>query len=397
LLYLKSGPYNSLQREYLLILPIVVGLWVSSLARFHWPVKNVLVGLCFGVAATMKPHAAIGLPIVLIFLCSEITAVGHSRWRSLLFGTLAAILGFSLPILAMIGYLALNGALFSFLDVAKNYWPLYSGLTGTHQPMEGITRFQWLFEQYRQLGGSQLWLAPGLMGSYVALFRSSLPPAQRRQIIMLVGLTICYSIYPALAGKFWYYHWLPYIFFILQLSALCLVDQSRITQRFARTFPLAIFTLAILLNDVAPGEFYDQVQGRNLAPPKDGRVDAIAHFLRENLEPDDTVQPLDWTGGAVHAMLIARAKLATPFVYDFHFYHHISNGYIQNLRSRFVRTLMVAQPRYIIQIQSDDKPWVSGPDTTREFPELQSMMERDYAPAFRGNGYTIHERRAQGR
>ncbi len=104
-----------------------------------------------------------------------------------------------------------------------------------------------------------------------------------------------------------------------------------------------------------------------MPPPKDGRVDEIAAFLQSNFKPGDLVQPLDWTGGAVHAMLIARAQLATRFVYDFHFYHHISSPYIQGLRGQFIESMKETRPRFVIQITADDKPWVSGPDTTREF------------------------------
>jgi hypothetical protein len=89
-------------------------------------------------------------------------------------------------------------------------------------------------------------------------------------------------------------------------------------------------------------------------------------------------------------MLISRAQLATPFIYDVQFYHHVSSPYIQSLRQRFIQSLKTARPRFIIQITSD-KPWVGGADTSHSFEELQSILEKDYSPVLSGNGFIIYE------
>lgn len=104
------------------------------------------------------------------------------------------------------------------------------------------------------------------------------------------------------------------------------------------------------------------------------------------------MQPLDWTGGALHALLSARAAPATSFVYDIQFYHHVSSPYIQELRRRFITELTAARPRFIVEIDDASKPWPEGPDTTHSFPALRSILARDYQVALRGAGYTIDER-----
>ena len=54
--------------------------------------------------------------------------------------------------------------------------------------------------------------------------------------------------------------------------------------------------------------------------PIDMPDDEIAAFLlAADLQPGDTVLPVDWTEGAVHAMLIAKALPASPFIYDYYF------------------------------------------------------------------------------
>ena len=92
--------------------------------------------------------------------------------------------------------------------------------------------------------------------------------------------------------------------------------------------------------------------------PKNGRVDEIAVWLDTNLEKGDLVQPLDWVeGGSIHAMLLANAKLATKYMYDYHFYHHISRDYIQKLRDDFIEELKKSNPRYLISIIEPIKTW----------------------------------------
>jgi hypothetical protein len=56
-----------------------------------------------------------------------------------------------------------------------------------------------------------------------------------------------------------------------------------------------------------------------------------------------------------------------------------------------MRELVVKKPRFIIQVL-EDKPWPSGPDTTREFPELKTFLEQHYAQAQDGATYRILQR-----
>ena len=40
--------------------------------------------------------------------------------------------------------------------------------------------------------------------------------------------------------------------------------------------------------------------------------------------------------------------------------------------------LAESKPKIIIQF-IDNRPWVSGPDTTRDFPELQQFINENYS------------------
>ena len=66
-------------------------------------------------------------------------------------------------------------------------------------------------------------------------------------------------------------------------------------------------------------ELFRQVRGKNPSPQSLTKVDFVADYLRQNLKTGETVQPLDWTSGALQAMLAVKAECATSFVFDFQF------------------------------------------------------------------------------
>jgi hypothetical protein len=89
-------------------------------------------------------------------------------------------------------------------------------------------------------------------------------------------------------------------------------------------------------------------------------------------------------------MLLSHARLATEFVYDCQFYHPTGSHSFTVLRQRFIRELRAAPPEYVVEITAADKPWLSGPGTTSEFPELRTYLARGYSVAERGDGYLIY-------
>jgi hypothetical protein len=88
---------------------------------------------------------------------------------------------------------------------------------------------------------------------------------------------------------------------------------------------------------------------------------------------------------------MARARLATRFIYDFHFYHHVESPYIQRLRQEFMRELSDQKPRYIVQV-IENKPWPTGAHTTRSLPQLQTYLEQYYVLVKEKETYRILER-----
>jgi hypothetical protein len=246
-----------------------------------------------------------------------------------------------------------------------------------------------LLNQLWRLGGSGLWLIPAAFGIYLN---------RNRQAYLLASLAAIYALYPALTGQFFPYHYIPFIYTIILVASLSLSHSP------ARSLPLGLSThpsflfplssailLATILITVKPSQtFLRQIQGKDIAIAAD-RATQISTFLEKNLEPGDQVQPLDWTGGTLLAMLETRAPIATSYVFDFYFYHHVSDPYIQSLRTDFMNQLQESKPRFIIEVISIDKPWVSGEDTSRDFPELRAFLDEHYSVTMEKEDYIIYE------
>jgi hypothetical protein len=296
---------------------------------------------------------------------------------------LPAAAGFLIPISAIIIWLGFTGALIPFVTIAVNYWPLYSQVNGLMEVISGSARLSLLLSQTLHLGGNALWLIPAAIGVYFN---------QNKKTYLLASLALCYAIYPAFSGQFFPYHYIPFIYFIILLASLSIstFDLRPLTFDF---FPfilhLSFFILFFAL--LSPSQtFIRQLQNRPIVTSTDRAVE-IASFLEKNLEVGDTIQPLDWTGGTLLAMLETRAHIATPYVFDFYFYHHVSHPYIQSLRADFMNDLQVANPRFIVEVTAADKPWVTGPDTSREFPELRAFLNENYSVTIHKDDYIIYE------
>jgi len=365
--YLQGGPGMSLQREYLLLIFLAPAVYISLLDEMT-PRLRLTLGILFGLSALIKPHAAIGL---IPMLAADLWAFVKRPSLTLL----PAAAGFLFPIVAVFAWLGFTGALTPFLSIATNYWGLYSQINGQMEITSGAERMSLLLTQTLHLGGHALWLIPAAIGIYFN---------QNKKTYLIAALALCYALYPAFSGQFFPYHYIPFTYFIILLAALTF-RPSTFNLALLVTCYFLLFTLVLPSNT-----FLRQLQDKPLSTSTD-RAAQIARFLEKNLQDGDTVQPLDWTGGSLLAMLQTRARIATPYVFDFYFYHHVSNPYIQSLRADFMTDMQAANPRFIIEVTAIDKPWVSGPDTSREFPELRVFLDENYSVAIQRDDYTIYE------
>lgn len=399
LVYMREGITMTLQREFLALVPISLGVaFATALPWVTPPWRALLAGFAFGIAATFKPHSLIGLPFVVLYLAEEET-VDTPGWRAkcnaIFWLAIQAGLGMALPLFAFLGYLVYNGALAGFIDLTTGYLPLYVYMTRTAMFIDPSERTAYLIDEFFKMGGKWLFLVMGFTGLCMGMFNTALNPAQRRITALLGSLTVAYMIYPVFSGQFWYYHFLPMMYFLCVGACLVFGSVGAGASWQQQWLPRA-FVLIILISLFQPYQGYAPLHAPAHSVPKDGRPDAVAAFLKERLQPGDTVQPLDLTGGMIHGMLQAEARIATPFIYYFHFLHSINTEYIQNLRKRFLTDLAAAKPRFILKRHPAKGAFVTGVNTTKEFKEVDDFIAKYYKPAKKDPGYIIYERIPEG-
>src|SRR5690606_10890794 len=141
--YLSGGPTLSLQREYLILIFLSSAIFIAfqdSLSFYH----RLSLGVLFGLAASIKPHAAIGLiPVI----CFDLYSLMKLRDLSWLKRILPYILGFSIPGIVIIFWLASTNALNPFLNIALNYWGLYSHINGELMITSQVERMTYLIDR----------------------------------------------------------------------------------------------------------------------------------------------------------------------------------------------------------------------------------------------------------
>jgi len=392
LFYLGAGPSMSLQRDCLAILPIATAVLAAGggLRIRSRTARMAAIGALFGVAAAIKPQLGIGLPAVIWYASPPLES---GAGRRLLHGSCAAACGFAVVFAVPLVWLWSTGGMPAFVEMFSLYLPLHLALDKEHDVVVGAARLKYLLVSLFEFGGLRRLLPAAVIGVVFSLAHP-IAEHEKRLVRLLVAMACLYALSTAFAGQFWNYHWMPFTYFVCLLFALVLrpvVGFPRMTgSRLTAVSAVAVFLL-LVVSAVRPApDFNRQIRGEAPRPPKYGRVDAIADFLETNLRPGDTVQTRDWAGGALHAMLIAKAKPATPYIYDYHFLHHVSDPFIQKLRERFIVALVADPPRYFIEIT--DRPFPTGEDTEPEFHELCKILEKGYLCVESGDGYRICER-----
>lgn len=393
--YLQYGSGVSAQRDYMMILPISVALLINlRFPRLDHRIRAALTGLALGMAMTVKPQTGLFYVAIVGFQwwrLREEALPAKLRARPLIEVLITGALGLLTPLVMAAIYLWHAGTLGAFADIVGGYWPLFARLDGLHRTTSLAGRLDFLISEFPKLGGLGVWLVPAVAGTFVTLRDSKFSRFQKAQVLLLVALCISASLFTAAAGRFWKYHWLIFHYFLVLIASTCFVGAAARDRAVRRWLLLLSVVGAVLVHVRPPPFFFSQLRGEG--PPKrlGGRVDEIASYLRSNLREGSTVQPLDWTGGALNAMLETRARLATSYATDFYFYHHVSEEYIQTLRRDFLVEFAQARPAFIIQILTH-KPWPSGDDTTQRFDEVEEIIAREYDLDLEGDGYRIFRR-----
>ncbi|MCL2923562.1 MAG: hypothetical protein MGF17_02760 [Trichodesmium sp. MAG_R04] len=413
IIYLQFGSRVMLQRDLIAILPIAISILITTgRTPFHRiNLINFLNGVLFAIATLIKPHLVIGLPAIIIYNCIYVKDSNNSLKifiKKFIVGSLFAVLGFIITLAIPFLWLWKMGAIPAFWDIFSSYIPLYSEISGGLKIVEGDRRMGILLHNiYHNLKQFDIGILiiSSLGGVYLVLKYSS-SVTKRKLASLLLSLTLIYIVYVIIAGKFWDYHWMPFKYFACLCTALLLFNFSSSLNfpkikgiATIKILPFFFFVLLSFILTVKPAYNafkqlrYDATPSWLYRPDYYIMVEEIETYLHDNLSPNDKVQTLDWIhGGSIHAMLRAKAVTATRYITDFQFYHHVSNPYIQNLRKDFLTQLEQEMPKFIIKVQAEAKPKISGKDTNYKFPELDEFITEYYDQDYSGTGFDIYRR-----
>ncbi len=400
LIYLSKGQTMSLQRDYIGVIPIAFALLLLPRHKGVPATQLAFIssGVLFGLAALIKPHLAIGLPVIFCGMSWSGVDKGLPSFSTLLRQGAVTALGFAVPLVLTGLWLWQLGALQAFLDMALGYLPLHLSVSGIHETLEGRERVDYLLTSAAWLGGYRALL---LSAAAAFLCYATLGQQRDTNIATLVLLTciVAYAVYPVFGGKFWPYHYMPLAYFAALGASLAFAngpdgEHPRVRAGVGLLLLCAVLIslqMTVRLPQLAADVRATWLHGSAAHAPKDGRVDELAVWLADNVGPDQTVQPIDWVrGGALHAMLISETRLATRYLYSYHFYHHVDEPYIRGLRDDFLGQLANAPPDYLLDMRQPGRGFVWGKQASAGFAGLDAFIDQRYAVAVDADDYRIY-------
>jgi hypothetical protein len=370
--HLAGGAWQTGQKDFLMCVFLVTGAigvvrWLEQRGA-AWSLAGA--GLALGAAFSFKPltalfTGALGL-VILVVAVRRRDAAGAAR-------ALGAYVGGVAVVPTALGiWLAMSGGLRPWADIIFGYGlPVYSRL-GRSAPWLG----------HRWLGWIPLGLAAGgALGAAVVTRR-----ADARHLVAAIGVGWGIAHY-VIQGKGAEYHLHPVAVFVC-LLAFSVLAPALATRRPWVTVSVAMTLLAALVLVATKG-----LEASN-APwmwDEERRVRVLTQDLGRRLAPGDTVQVLDVSDGALHALLRLGVRQPTRFVMDYSFFHEAHLPVVRAMRAEFVAALEAAPPRFIVLMRGAA---ISGDyDRIKDFPALAELLARRYDVVHTRDGYRLYARR----
>jgi len=363
-----------LQRELVALLPISALLALALRSKSLTYPKSILTGLLLAALVLIKPQFLLyGIPqlVLLMMLCPT--------WRNRICHLFFIGAAFSIPVLICVIWLVRNGAWPYFLEVAQ-YWGLYGQMTSHCSFVPPAERLIYTLRGIWKMLGS-LYAAVAILGLLVIWFKQLFP---RKVCIVLITLFVLTLLIPATSGQFWAYHRMLFYYFSFFLSGFVLSFN-----RFFVVFvciPIALFWIS----RTAVYVYRETITTPSVTFKKHDVPDIFADYLKAHAVPGDYAQPLDWTGGALHGMLIADIPLATRFPYSFYFLHSVSHPLIKKIRGEFLDSLDEKKTRFLLEcIEPVFMP--NGIDTEARFQAFEDWRDVHYRVVQENEHYRIWE------
>jgi hypothetical protein len=374
LLYFRGGAAMGGQRDMFIVALEVAAIFACALLMEQVTLRarySLIAGFLFGAAFMIKPFAG-------LFFAGEMVFVGY--WtqrqqgaRNAIAAVAAGLVGFSIPVVAILIWLLVAGGFWPFVDVFTHYvMPFYS---------------RWRMLGWQHLGHILFSDYPYpilLLGTLIVGLAALTRPVGARMGLLLVAVP-CAVGHFLLQRKGWDYHLLPLAAFGSMACFWPVQEAVFATHRLRATWISMTMAVILPLSLVVAAAAIHQTDPLDR---KHQRALALAAFLRENVRHDDSVQVLDTTAGGTDALLRAHLRLPTRFMYDIHFFQdEPSAPYIAGLRRDFLRELAQQRPRFIVVFET------GGYERVQRFVELATWLDAGYRLQLEGDGYRVFERK----
>ncbi len=376
LYHLSGGAWRAGQRDFLLVLFLVLAAWGAARAWESGGARAPLLwgGLAAGTGIMIKPQSAL-----FWIACAAVAAGSERRAGALRALAIWCAAGLAVPA-AIMAWLAWRGGAGAFLAIATGYvLPLYSRV-GRVSVWEGV---RW------HVYGWQIWsclIVLGVLGIFVRIEK----PFGIRRWLALAG-AVYGLLHFAAQGKGWEYHLYPLAVFLCALASVPIAARAERAQSvpWSRALASVVLVIAVALLAVKGVEAADA----RWITEKEARVSSLVRDLTGLAGPGDSVQVMDVTEGGIHALLRLHLRQPTRFLYDFHFFHDERDPRIQALRAEFVGDLERGRPAAVVVFRDTWRR--QGYERLKEFSAVDRLLEREYTLAVEGDGYRIYAKRGR--
>jgi hypothetical protein len=374
LAYFTESFWTLTQNDGIAMLPMVWAVYAAVRAgEARGAAWAFACGALLGVSVWFKyPFALMLIPVIAAWWVAR----GHVTLRTAIAPALAAGTGGVIIIALGAGWLMALGAWDAFIESAL--------VTGQYTAL-GVTEAGNLFAEgisTRLAHWAGLWLLTG--AACIAAFRRGGSALTRVVVLWLVcGLAIM-----VVQLKGYDYHWLPALPPLVLSAAYALDKGIALVGRAARPLGLAVVGGAIGLLALhawggALPYLRGQIDERAYAArfvAGDFHADeslAVAALLRERVTSGDSL--FIW-GFRPEVYFLADLRPATRFIFNFPL---VAPWYPPGWRDEAVAVLWAALPPYVLVLEADYLPWVTGSDEDSHtlllgYTELRNWLEYNY-------------------
>ena len=393
-LFYLLGFWYTAQTDGWLNLPLLVALCIAvprvgvqgSGFRGRWLWAGVLIG----IAALIKYPAAALMPALIVILLVAL----RRTIRPAILSSIWLVLGFVASMAACALSLLVSGAMPAFLESQFGLVPAYAMVSKSSGLLARFADMFAVAAKAPELRMTAILAIPGIIGAAIVLVRHK---EWRYGVALIAALLFAAFVSTFSQGKFFVYHYLPFLPVIALLAGLfayvALASLLRRVPLVARIaigvavaavitgvsgYPALLSTLGSVVSGRLPVRDYWLSNRHNMGSDYSLHDDILlADALRETTGPTDRVFIWGFEPGV---NFLARRRTVSRFIYDFPM---VIDWQPQRFRDEFM-AVFTADPAEVFVIEHNDvTPWVSG-DTKDsytalgEFPELLEFLQARY-------------------